>query len=37
MALGLGEVLAEIAKVQSRTFADWLESSMGIPKRTAYK
>jgi hypothetical protein len=37
VALGMGEVLAELAKVQSRTFADWLQSNTNIPRSTAYQ
>jgi hypothetical protein len=37
VALGIGEVLAELGKVQARTFPNWLEGNTGIPKRTAYQ
>jgi type VI protein secretion system component VasK len=36
-ALGMGEVLAGLAKVQVRTFADWLQSNTNIPRSTAYQ
>jgi hypothetical protein len=37
VALGIGEVLAELGKVRTRTFPEWLQSNTNIPRSTAYQ
>jgi flagellar biosynthesis GTPase FlhF len=37
VALGMGEVLAELANVPTGTFAKWLLNNTNIPERTAYR